>query len=43
MSIAVVKEIAAEIAWANAMGWADGNPEWTAQLLSRMHYHLQSV
>jgi len=41
MSLAVVKEMRTEIAWANLMGWPNGNPEWTAQLLARMQYHLQ--
>lgn len=43
MCLATVKEMHAEIIWANEMRWQNGNPEWTAQLISRLMYHLQSV
>lgn len=43
MGLAVVKEMHAEIAWANRVGWPDGNPEWTAQLVRRLRFHLVDI
>lgn len=39
MCLAVVKEMHHEIEWATTMGWPNGNPEWTAQLISRLLQH----
>ena len=43
MCLAVVKEMHQEIEWAKTMGWADGNPEWTAQLISRLFQHRSNL
>lgn len=43
MCLAVVKEMHAEIAWANRMEWPNGNPEWTAQLIRRLGHHLSAM
>lgn len=43
MCLAVMGEMWSEINWAEATGWPDGNPEWTAQLISRLFHHLGAV
>ncbi len=43
MCLAVVKEMHHEWQWAEIMGWKDGNPEWTAQLISRLSQHTTRV
>jgi hypothetical protein len=43
MCLAVIKEMHSEIEWAETMGWANGNPEWTAQLISRLFQHRRAV
>lgn len=43
MALATIKEMLAEIEWAKLVGWPDGNPEWTAQLIRRMCQHLQDA
>ena len=43
MCLAVVKEMHHEWKWAEIMGWKDGNPEWTAQLISRLWQHAKQV
>jgi len=40
MALATIHEMHREIRWAEMMQWADGNPEWTAQLISRLQHHL---
>ena len=41
MCLAVVYEMKFEIDWALTRGWANGNPEWTAQLLNRLRQHIE--
>lgn len=41
LCLACVKEMHAEITWAKLVGWPDGNPQWTAQLIRRMGHHLR--
>ena len=43
MCLAVIKEMHHEWQWAEIMGWKDGNPEWTAQLVSRLWQHVERV
>ena len=43
MCLAVIKEMHHEWKWAEMMGWKDGNPEWTAQLISRLWQHTTRV
>lgn len=43
MCLAVVKEMHHEWKWAEMMGWANGNPEWTAQLISRLWQHAEHL
>ena len=43
MCLAVIKEMHHEWTWAEMMGWKDGNPEWTAQLIGRLFQHIQEV
>ena len=43
MCLAVVKEMHHEWKWAEMMGWKDGNPEWTAQLVSRLRQHTARI
>ena len=43
MCLAVVKEMYHEWQWAETMGWKDGNPEWTAQLINRLWQHGERV
>ena len=43
LCMATVKEMYTEIAWAKTMGWKDDNPEWTAQLISRLFQYLSRL
>ena len=43
LCLAVVKEMHHEWNWAETMGWKDGNPEWTAQLINRLCQHASRV
>ena len=43
MCLAVVKEMHHEWQWAEIMGWKNGNPEWTAQLISRLWQHVAQI
>ena len=43
MCLAVIKEMHHEWKWAEMAGWKDGNPEWTAQLISRLWQHAERV
>ena len=43
MCLAVVKQMHHEWKWVERMNWKDGNPEWTAQLISRLWQHSKRV
>jgi hypothetical protein len=43
MCLAVIREAYAEWQWALSLGWPDGNPEWTAQLMNRLLQHRDMI
>lgn len=43
MCLATIKEMHSELIWAETMNWDNGNPEWTAQLISRLLQYREAM